>query len=100
MEGAARADDGAHRDRRQHQLELSVLAGLSGPNRVVITATNSFAQRFHTVFPDAFIKAMTAPEADADKNGRISLLEAFTLCVASGGAALRAGRTTCRPRPR
>lgn len=53
------------------------LAGLSGKNRVVITATNSFAQRFDTVFPDAFIRALVAPEADADKNGRISLLEAF-----------------------
>jgi len=53
------------------------LAGLAGKNRVVITATNSFAQVYHTVFPDSFIKAMTSPEADADKNGRISVLEAF-----------------------
>jgi hypothetical protein len=53
------------------------LAGLSGKNRIVITATNSFAQKYHTIFPDAFIKAMTAPDADADKNGRISVLEAF-----------------------
>jgi hypothetical protein len=54
------------------------VSALSGPNRVVITATNSYAQRFHTVFPDAFIQALISPEADADKNGRISLLEAFT----------------------
>lgn len=54
------------------------VAALSGANRVVITATNSYAQRFHTVFPDAFIQALTSAEADADKNGRISLLEAFT----------------------
>jgi hypothetical protein len=53
------------------------LAGLAGRNRVVITATNSYSQRYHTVFPDAFIRALAAPEADADKNGRISLLEAF-----------------------
>ena len=53
------------------------LAAVAGPNRVVITATNSYAQRFHTVFPDAFIQALTSPEADADKNGRISVLEAF-----------------------
>jgi len=53
------------------------LAGLSGKNRVVITATNSAAQRYHTMFSDAFIRSLTAPEADADKNGRISLLEAF-----------------------
>jgi hypothetical protein len=54
------------------------LAGLAGKGRVVITATNSYAQRYHTVFPDAFIQALAAPDADADKNGRISLLEAFT----------------------
>lgn len=54
------------------------VAALSGPNRVVITATGSYAQRYHTVFPDAFIQALMAPESDADKNGRISLLEAFT----------------------
>ena len=53
------------------------LAGLAGPNRIVITATSTFSQRYHTVFPDAFIRAMTASEADADKNGRISLMEAF-----------------------
>jgi len=56
---------------------FAYLAGLSGKNRIVITATGSFAQRYHTVFPEAFISALTAPDADADKNGRISLLEAF-----------------------
>jgi hypothetical protein len=54
------------------------LAGLSGKNRVVITATSTSAQRYHTMFPDAFIQALISTEADADKNGRISLLEAFT----------------------
>jgi hypothetical protein len=54
------------------------LAGLSAPGRVVITATNSFAQRYHTDFPEQFIKALTSDAADLDKDGRISLLEAFT----------------------
>jgi hypothetical protein len=53
------------------------LAGLAAPGRVVITATNSYAQKYHTIFADAFIEALGAAEADADKNGRISLLEAF-----------------------
>jgi hypothetical protein len=57
---------------------FAFLAGLAAPNRVVMTATNSYSQRYHTMFPDAFIKALTAEAADADKNGRISLLEAFT----------------------
>jgi hypothetical protein len=54
------------------------LAGLAAPGRVVVTATNSFAQQFHTVFPDAFIRALAAADADQDKNGRLSVLEAFT----------------------
>lgn len=54
------------------------LSGLSAPGRVVITATSSASQRFHTTFPDAFLKALTAGEADLDKNGRLSLMEAFT----------------------
>jgi hypothetical protein len=57
---------------------FAFVQGLAGPNRIVITATSSYAQRYHTVFPDAFIKALTADAADADKNNRVSLLEAFT----------------------
>jgi hypothetical protein len=53
------------------------LAGLAAPGRVIITATNSAGQKYHTVFADAFIQALTATAADQDKNGRISLLEAF-----------------------
>jgi hypothetical protein len=53
------------------------LAGLAAPNRIVVTATSSYAQRYHTYFPEAFIASLTDPAADADKNGRISLLEAF-----------------------
>ena len=54
------------------------LERLAGPHRVVITATDSVAQRFDTVFPEYFIKALTDPEADLDKNGRVSVWEAFT----------------------
>jgi hypothetical protein len=54
------------------------LAGLAAPGRVVVTATNTYAQQFHTVFPDAFVRALTDADADQDKNSRISLLEAFT----------------------
>jgi hypothetical protein len=53
------------------------LAGLGGEDRVVITATGSFSQQYHTQFAGAFIKALGEAEADGDKNGRISLLEAF-----------------------
>jgi len=50
---------------------------LSAPNRVVITATANAAERFHTVFPEHFIAAYAKPGADSDKNGRVSVREAF-----------------------
>jgi len=54
------------------------LEHLSGPRRIVITATDSVAQRFDTVFPEYFIRALTDGGADIDKNGRISVWEAFS----------------------
>jgi len=54
------------------------LEGLAAPGRVIITATSTAAQRYHTVFPEGFVQAFTSAEADQDKNARISLLEAFT----------------------
>lgn len=53
------------------------LGALAAPGRVVITATNSPAQRYHTRFPEAFVQALAEPAADTDKNQRISILEAF-----------------------
>jgi hypothetical protein len=54
---------------------------LSGPKRTVITATDSVAQRFDTVFPDYFVKAFEDEMADLDKNGRISIWEAFAFAT-------------------
>lgn len=54
------------------------LEHLAAPHRIVITATDSVAQVFDTVFPEYFVKALTDPDADIDKNGRISVWEAFT----------------------
>ena len=54
------------------------LEHLSGPRRIVITATDSVAQRFDTVFPEYFIRALTDAGADIDKNGRVSVWEAFS----------------------
>jgi hypothetical protein len=55
---------------------------LAAPRRVVITATDSAAQRFDTVFPEYFIKAFQDEASDVDKNGRISIWEAFTAAAA------------------
>lgn len=50
---------------------------LAASGRIIVTATDSPGQRFDTVFPDYFIKALTDPSADLDKNGRVSIWEAF-----------------------
>jgi hypothetical protein len=50
---------------------------IAGPGRVVLTATDSVAQQFETVFPEFFVKAFDDPSADLDKNGKVSIWEAF-----------------------
>jgi hypothetical protein len=54
-----------------------MLPVLSGPNRVIITATKSSFERNESKFADYFVDALTKDVADIDKDGRISLLEAF-----------------------
>lgn len=50
---------------------------LSGPGRTIITATRNGAEQFDTLFGGFFIDALTSEAADADKNQRITMLEAF-----------------------
>lgn len=52
-------------------------AGLTGDRRIIITATSTIAQRYATMYADAFIQALNADAADLDKNDRISMWEAF-----------------------
>jgi hypothetical protein len=59
------------------------LEELSERGRVVITATDSVAQRFATVFPEHFVRGLSDLSADFDKNGRISIWEAFASASAS-----------------
>jgi hypothetical protein len=51
----------------------------------VITATETAAQRYATVFPDYFAKSLGDATSDLDKNGRTSVWELFA--AASGGVA-------------
>lgn len=51
---------------------------LAGPRRIVITATKSAREQNETLFPGPFVRALTTDVADTDKDGRVSLLEAFT----------------------
>ena len=53
------------------------LRDLAARGRIVITATESAAQRYDTVFPERLIAALKDPAADLDKNGRVSLWELF-----------------------
>ncbi|MFQ5789755.1 MAG: C13 family peptidase [Acidobacteriota bacterium] len=50
---------------------------LSGKNRIVVTATKTGLERNETVFGKYFVQAYAEDGADADKNGRVSVLEAF-----------------------
>ncbi|MEO7271295.1 MAG: hypothetical protein ABIX28_20930 [Vicinamibacterales bacterium] len=59
------------------------LQKLAGPRRVVISATDNAAQRYDTVFPGFFIHAFEEPAADIDKNGRVSIWEAFAAATTS-----------------
>lgn len=50
---------------------------LAAPNRIVITATKSGMERNEARFGRWFIEAFAGESADADKDGAVSLLEAF-----------------------
>lgn len=55
---------------------------LSAPGRVVISATDSAAQKYETIFAEFFIESLSARASDLDKNGRISIWEAFVFASA------------------
>lgn len=59
------------------------LEELSHRGRVIITATDSVAQRFATVFPEHFVRAISDLSSDFDKNGRVSVWEAFAAASAA-----------------
>ncbi|MDB4889354.1 MAG: hypothetical protein JWL61_1209 [Gemmatimonadetes bacterium] len=50
---------------------------LAGRGRLIVSATKTAIERNETVFAKPFIRALTTAEADADKDGRISVYEAF-----------------------
>jgi peptidase C13-like protein len=51
---------------------------LSAKGRAIVTATKSAMERNQTEFPSYFVQAFTEDGADADKDQRVSVLEAFT----------------------
>jgi hypothetical protein len=53
------------------------IEALSAPRRIVISATDSAAEHFSTHFGAYFVDAFAGDGADADKDRRVSMLEAF-----------------------
>ena len=50
---------------------------LAAPARIIVTATKSSAERNESVFFLHFAKGLASDEADANKDGRVSVLEAY-----------------------
>ena len=53
------------------------LVKLAGANRVVVTSTRSGFEQNYTRFGQFFAEAIADPKSDLDKDGQVSLLEAF-----------------------
>jgi hypothetical protein len=56
---------------------VAALAKKPNGKRVVVTATKSGVERNETIFGRHFVEAFSGSGADKDKNGRVSILEAF-----------------------
>jgi hypothetical protein len=55
---------------------------LAGPARTIVAATKTGGERNETRFPAFFVEALEGDVADRDRNGRISVLEAFDYAAA------------------
>jgi hypothetical protein len=56
---------------------------LSGPGRVIVAATRNGDEKFATLFGGPFVDALSAEAADADRDGKVSILEAFDFAKAA-----------------
>ena len=53
------------------------VAALSGPNRVLVTATKTGFEQNESIFGEFFVEAFASEGADTDHDERVSILEAF-----------------------
>jgi hypothetical protein len=53
------------------------LAPMAGPGRAIVTATKTGGERNETQFPEYFVEAFKDNAADRDRNGHVSVFEAF-----------------------
>jgi len=63
------------------------LQPLAGPARTIVTATKTGGERNETRFAEFFVQALDAEEADRDRNGRVSVQEAFDFAASKVKAA-------------
>jgi len=63
------------------------LQPLAGPARTIITATKTGGERNETRFAEYFVQALDSEEADRDRNGRVSVQEAFDFAASKVKAA-------------
>ncbi len=54
---------------------------LRGPGRVVLTATRTAFERNESLFAGHFVRGVASNEADADKDGRTTVMESFAFAV-------------------
>jgi hypothetical protein len=69
----------------------SFLEPLKGPARTIVTATKTGGERNETRFPEYFVEALDSEAADRDRNGRVSVLEAFDYATAKVKGAYEQG---------
>ena len=53
------------------------LAPLAGPGRTIVAATKTGGERLDPLFPEYFVEALSSEAADKNRDGRVSVLEAF-----------------------
>jgi hypothetical protein len=63
------------------------LEPLAGPARTIVTATKTGGERNEPRFAEYFVEAFSTEAADRDRNGRVSVLEAFDYAAAKVKAA-------------
>ncbi|ARA93641.1 hypothetical protein AWN76_011030 [Rhodothermaceae bacterium RA] len=66
---------------------------LSAPGRIVITATRTPSQRNETRFPQYLVEALTTPAADLDRDGALSVREAFVYAAEATDRSFREANT-------
>lgn len=68
------------------------LAVLSRPGRIVITATKSATERNESLFGARWVQGLTSGEADANKDGGITVLESYQYATAAVARAYEADK--------